>query len=86
MNDLPGYLLVIAIAVVGWASVAIGTVRAWRWLARRRLPVPASVALTILFASVALLGLWLVLDLYWVVRALVRAFHRAGFRPTEPST
>jgi FtsH-binding integral membrane protein len=86
MNDLPGYVLFLAIAVLGLGTVAIGTVRAWIWLDARRLPVAASVALTILFAAVTFLGFWMVLDVYWLVRAGLRAIDRKEIRPTEPST
>jgi hypothetical protein len=86
MSDLAGYVMFVAIAVVGLATVAIGTVRAWIWLDGRRLPIAASVTVTILFAAVTFLGLWLLLDLYWMVRGVLRAIHRAQFRPTEPST
>lgn len=86
MSDLSGYVLFVAIAVVGLASVVIGTIRVWIWLDGRRIPVPASVVLTILFAILAFLGFWLVLDLYWMLRAGRRVILRARVRPAEPST
>jgi hypothetical protein len=86
MSDLSGYVIFVAIAVVGLVSVVVGTVRAWIWLDRRRIPVPASVVLTVLFAILAFLGFWLLLDLYWMVRAGLRVILRAGVTPAEPST
>jgi hypothetical protein len=86
MSDLAGYVLFIAIAVVGLGTVAIGTVRAWIWLDGQGLPVGASVTLMLLFAAVTLLGFWIIVDLYWMVRAGLQLIRRASVRRTDPST
>lgn len=86
MSDLPGYLLFAAIAVLGLGSTVVGTMRAWTWLRGRGVPVAASIALTILFATLTFGGLWLVLDLYWLIRAATRGAQRLAVRPTDPAT
>jgi hypothetical protein len=86
MSDLAGYVLFIAIALVGLGTVAIGSVRAWIWLDGRGLPVGASVTLMLVFAAVTLLGFWLIVDLYWMVRAGLRLVRWASVRWTDRST
>jgi heme/copper-type cytochrome/quinol oxidase subunit 3 len=86
MSDVAGYVLFVAIALLGLVTTVVGAVRAWTWLNGRGLPVAVSIALTMLFALLAFLGFWLVLDLYWVVRAATRAWRRGMVRRTGPAT
>lgn len=78
MSDVPGLILVIAIATLGTASTVLAAVWTWKLLRRRDVGEVTAGVITAIAAIVAFGGLWLLFDLGWIVAAMMKAINRRG--------